>query len=427
MSGSTWVQRSGLRWRFVWQVTRKELLSTVRDRRALLSSILLPLLLIPIFTVGFPLLLGQAFSGQGQELQRVGIIGTFPQSLLLRLTRDRTDSAGRHESGVVLVPVTDPQAAVQAGTVDAVLVFPPDLPTRAGESSATVKLYAKVGNLKAESGVISKLNAALTDYNTELVSAGLNARGIPSSFLTPLKVQTLDASRPQEAASGQLAFLVPMFLLQFILAGGMATAIDSTAGEKERGTLEVLLVSPIRRSEVVVGKLLATCSTALLSAACGLTGLLLSGPVSRLLTPPTQSPTGSAVTTGLGGQLSVTPVSVLVLIVMALSAALLLSALLIAVSIFARSYKEAQTYVTPISLLIVFPAIGLQFADFFGRSAGLYAIPVVNAMVVILDVVKGTLNLPFATLAVAVNLLVTALLVRLAIRSFGREAVIFRN
>ena len=419
------LRQSQLRWNFIWQVARKELLSTVRDRRALMSSILLPLLLIPVFTVGFPLLLGQAFSGQGQARQIVGIIitETVPKSLLDRLSQGRTDSSGRRESGIVLVPVTDPLAAVRDGTVDAVLVFPPHFPKRAGEPSATVKLYAKVGNLKAESGVISKLNTALEGFNTDLVSTGLKARGIPAGFLTPLRVQTFDASRPQEAASGQLAFLVPMFLLQFILAGGMATAIDSTAGEKERGTLEVLLVSPIRRSEVVVGKLLATCSTALLSAACGLFGLLLSGPVSRLLIPAKTS----AVTTGLGGQLSVTPASVLVLTVMALSAALLLSALLIAVSIFARSYKEAQTYVTPLSLLIVFPAIGLQFADFIGRGAGLYALPVVNAMVVILDVVKGTLNLPFAGLAVAVNLLVTALLIGLAIRSFGREAVIFRN
>ncbi|WP_407539889.1 ABC transporter permease [Deinococcus radiomollis] len=416
---------SAPRWNFVRQVASKELLSTLRDRRALMSSILLPLLLIPLFTVGFPLLLGRAFSGQQQEIQRVGIIimDSVPKSLLDRLSQGHTDSFGRRESGVVLVPVTDPQAAVRDGIVDAVLVFPPNLPKRAGEPSATVKLYAKVGNLKAESGVIAKLNAALAGYNTTLVAEGLKARGVPASFLTPIRVQTLDASRPQEAASGQLAFLVPMFLLQFILAGGMATAIDSTAGEKERGTLEVLLVSPIRRSEVVVGKLLATCSTALLSAACGLVGLLLSGPVSRLLTPPA----AGAVTTGLGGQLSVTPLSVLALITMALSAALLLSALLIAVSIFARSYKEAQTYVTPISLLIVFPAVGLQFADFIGRGAGLYAIPVVNAMVVILDVVKGTLNLPFAALAVAVNLLVTALLIGLAVRSFGREAVIFRN
>jgi len=286
-----------------------------------------------------------------------------------------------------------------------------------------VDLYARLGNLKAESGVISKLRAALEAYNGDLVRADLRVRGLPDTYLTPVTVQEHDASRPQEAASGQLAFIIPMFLLQFILAGGTATAIDSTAGEKERGTLEVLLVSPVRRAEVVVGKLLATTCTALTSAAFGLLGLLLSGPVAALFLKAQVSRVSST----LGGQLNVSAGSLGVLVLMALSAALLLSALLIAVSIFARSFREAQTYITPVSLLIVIPAVGLQFADFIGRSAGLYAIPLVNAMVVILDVVKGSLSVPTALLAAGVNLLVTVALVLLALRSFGREQVIFRT
>ena len=416
-----------LRWSFVWQVARKELLSTVRDRRALASSILLPLLLIPLFTVGLPLLLTRALSGQGQERQKVGVIGTLPAALRARLN---TDSAT--EVGVLLVPVSDPVKAVQDGTVQAVLKVTEPLPTRAGQRVATVQLYARLGNLKAESGVIGKVRGVLNAYNSALVAEGLKARGVPASFLTPVRVQTIDASRPQEAASGQLAFLVPMFLLQFILAGSMATAIDSTAGEKERGTLEVLLVSPVRRAEVVVGKLLATSAAALTSAGFGLIGLLVSGVVSALLRGGAGNlaggvNSGGLGSGGLGGQLSVTPGGLAVLALMALSAALLLSALLIAVSIFARSYKEAQTYVTPITLLILLPAVALQFSDFIGRGPALYAVPVVNAMVVILDIVKGVLNTEMALLAVGVNLLFTGLLVLLAVRSFGREQVIFRN
>ncbi len=417
-----------LRWSFVWQVARKELLSTVRDRRALLSSILLPLLLIPLFTVGLPLLLTQALSGQGQERQKVGIIGTLPAALRARLTSDSATDVG-----VLLVPVSDPVKAVQDGSVQAVLKVTEPLPIRAGQRAATVQLYARLGNLKAESGVIGKVRGVLDAYNSALVAADLKRRGVPADFLTPVRVQTIDASRPQEAASGQLAFLVPMFLLQFILAGSMATAIDSTAGEKERGTLEVLLVSPIRRAEVVVGKLLATSAAALTSAGFGLIGLLISGLVSALLLRggagkvADRLNSGGLNSGGLGGQLSVTPGGLAALVLMALSAALLLSALLIAVSIFARSYKEAQTYITPITLLILLPAVALQFSDFIGRGPALYAVPVINAMVVILDIVKGVLDTPMALLAVAVNLIFTGLLVLLAVRSFGREQVIFRN
>ncbi|MFC4453381.1 ABC transporter permease [Deinococcus sonorensis] len=414
-----------MRWPFIWQVALKELTSTIRDRRTLTSTILLPLIMIPLFTILFPLLLGKAFSGQQTERQRVGVVGTLPAALRAQLTEDTRDASGKQTGvGVVLVPVADPVKAVQDGTVEAVVQVRQPLPQAAGQGSGTVQLYAKLGNLKASAGVISKVQAALNEYNARLVGTALRARGLGSDFLTPVRVQTIDASKPQEAASGQLAFIIPMFMLQFILAGGMATAIDSTAGEKERGTLEVLLVSPIRRSEVVVGKLIATTLTALVAASCSLLGLAVAGPLGRVVLAGQDTKEVAGV---MGGQLSVSLASGLFLVLMAVSAALLLGALLIAVSIFARSYKEAQTYLTPISLLIVLPAVGLQFADFIGRGLGLYSVPLINSMLVILDIVKGAFNAPGAVLALIINLVFTGLLVLLAIRSFGREQVIFRN
>ena len=413
---------------YVWKVAYKELLSTFRDRRTLRSTILIPLILIPLFTVGLPLLLGQLFSGQQTQRQTLGVVGLtrLPQELRARLTQDTKNAQGVVTgSGVTLRAVTDALAAVRSGQVDAAIALPENLPARAGEASSTVKLYTKLSNLKASAGVTAKVQTALRDYNTTLVASGLRRLGLGTTFLSPVKVDTVDASTAAERRGGQLAFIIPMFMLQFILAGAMATAIDSTAGEKERGTLEVLLVSPVRRIEVVVGKLLATTLFAILTAAFSVLGLALAGPLSRLLT---RSGSRSAdVQQALGGSLSLGLGDLGVLIVMVLSVALLISGVLIAVAIFARSYKEAQTYVAPISIFIVIPAVMLQFADFLTRGLGLYAIPLVNAMLVILDLVKGALNAPGAALAILVNLAATAVVTALALRSFGREQVIFRN
>ncbi len=414
---------------YVWKVAYKELLSTFRDRRTLRSTILIPLILIPLFTVGFPLLLGSLFTGQQTQRQQVGVVGLdrMPAELRARLTQDTKNAQGKvTEAGMDLVPVTDALGAVQAGRVEAALVLPAALPSAAGRETATVRLYSKLSNLKASAGVTSKVQGTLNAYNTELVGKSLTRLGLSTAFLTPVRVDTVDASTTAEKRGGQLAFIIPMFMLQFILAGAMATAIDSTAGEKERGTLEVLLVSPVRRVEVVVGKLLATTLFAILTSAFSVIGLALAGPLSRLLTRGGAS--GRAdVQQALGGTLSLGPADLGVLIIMVLSVALLISGVLIAVAIFARSYKEAQTYVAPISIFIVIPAVLLQFADFLTRGTALYAIPLVNAMLVILDLVKGALNAPGAALAVAVNLVATALVTWLALRSFGREQVIFRN
>ena len=117
----------GLRWPLVWNVAWRDLLSTLRDRRTLVSTILLPLLILPLFTLGMPLLLGRLIGGQATERQKVGVVGTLPAELRRSLTRDESGRAG-----VELVSVTDPVEAVQSGEVEAALRAVTPLPTRAG-------------------------------------------------------------------------------------------------------------------------------------------------------------------------------------------------------------------------------------------------------------------------------------------------------
>ncbi|MBI0447018.1 ABC transporter permease [Deinococcus sp. DB0503] len=409
---------------FIWQVASRDLLSTLRDRRTLISTVLIPLLLIPLFTLGLPLLLGRLIGGQAQERQKVGVVGMLPESLRAALTRDERAPDGRvTRTGVELVPVKNPRAAVQSGEVDAALRAPTALPTRAGDGSGTLEIYAKLGNLRAQTGAFAKVQSTVEAYNRELAVQRLGTLGLGPQTLTPVTLAPIDVSPEQERRSGQLAFLIPLLMLNFILTGAMATALDATAGEKERGTLESLLVSPVRRSEVVAGKLLATTVTALTTACFSVLGFLLSGVLARaaLAGEP------SDLTQAFGGQLTLTPGSALALLGAMVSAALLISAVLIALSIYARSYKEAQTYVTPLSLVIIFPAVMLQFSDFLTLSGGLYTIPLFGSMVALLDTVRGNLTATHVLTAIAANLIGALLMGLWALRSFGREEVIFRN
>ncbi|WP_291426655.1 ABC transporter permease [Deinococcus sp.] len=408
----------------VWRVARRDLLATVRDRRTLTSTILVPLLIIPLLTMGMPLLMGGLLGQQASARQKVGVVGALPASLTQALTRDEPQARGQSaRSGVELVPVGDPMKAVQSGQVDAVVVAASPPPTRAGNGQGELRVYAKLGNYKTQAGAFGKIQDTVDAYNHALTLSRLKSLGLGENVLTPLRLTPVDASLPQEQKSGQLAFLIPMLMLQFILSGAMATALDGTAGEKERGTLESLLVSPVRRSEVVAGKLLATTLTALITAGFSLLGFLLAGLASAGLSHGA----GGAAAQALGGQLTLTPTTFLALLLMVLSAALLISGLLIALSIYARSYKEAQTYVTPLSLLIVFPAVALQFADFLKLSDAVYLTPLFGSMIGILDTVKGSITVGHTLSAVAGNLLGALLCGWLALKSFGREEVIFRN
>ncbi|GGI72805.1 ABC transporter [Deinococcus wulumuqiensis] len=414
------MRSEALRPRMVWNIAWRDLLSTLRDRRTLTSTILLPLLVLPLLTLGMPLLMGSLMGGQVRETQKVGVIGTLPPELHRTLTR--SEGGG---SGVRLQPVQDPIQAVRSGEVEAVIRVPRPLPTQAGNAQGTLELYAKLGNLKSQTGAYAKVRSAVESYNRSLTGKRLTALGLSESVLTPVQVKSVDASPPQEKSAGVLAFLVPMLMLNFLLSGAMATALDSTAGEKERGTLESLLVSPVRRGEVVAGKLLATTLTALVTGVFSLLGFLGTGLVAAALTK--RAVVDAQAMQMMGGQFTLTLGSLAAMAVIVLSVALLISAVLIALSIYARSYKEAQTYVSPLSLLIVIPAVMLQFSDFLKAGDWLYATPLFGSMVAILDVVKGQITPQHTLAAVLANLLGAAVLGWLAWKSFGREEVIFRN
>ncbi|WP_188901411.1 ABC transporter permease [Deinococcus aerophilus] len=410
----------------VRRIAGRDLLSTLRDRRTLGATILMPLILIPALALGLPLLLGSFIGGQQQERQKVGVVGQIPVALRTALERDEKVGGQTVRAGVTLVAVQDPRQAVQSGDVEAAVQAAGPLPTRAGGEAGTLQVYAKLSSLRTQTGAFSKVQDVVEGYNRSLTLSRLQGLGLGEDTLRPVRVQPIDASPPQEQRSGQLAFLIPLLMLQFILSGGMATAVDATAGEKERGTLESLLVSPVRRSEVVAGKLLATTVTALTSAAFSVLGFLVSGLLAAGLIK-NQSGAAAELTGVMGGQLSLSVGGTFALLGLAASAALIISAVLIAIGIYARSFKEAQTYIAPLSIVIVLPAVMLQFADFLTLGGGIYAVPLFGAMLSILEIVKGSAGTAHILTAILSNLIVAVLLSLLALRSFGREEVIFRN
>ena len=403
----------------VGRVAAKEILSTVRDTRAIVSNLLNPLILLPVIMLGLPFLLGGLFQREATTVTTLGAQGLehAPAAFTTLI----------EAQNVRLEATTEPEARVRDDTYPAAIVIPAGLAdTLAAGEAAALTIYRKVGNLRSELNA-GKLESAVAAYRQELVAERLAAAGVDPAVLEPLRVETRDASTEAERSSGQLAWLIPFFIAIWTLTGGQMAAIDATAGEKERGTLEVLLVAPVRRAEVVVGKFLATTLFGLWAAVMAIAGFVVGGMVLRGAFLPGLGGGAADMVAVMGGQLSVTPTMVLLLVVSAVLMASLVAALLIGVTMFARSFKEAQSYVAPLSFLLILPAISLQFRDLIGGGEALYWVPMLNAMVLMDDVVKGAATaqgvaITWLTLSVAV----AALLV-FAYRSFLREDVLFRT
>lgn len=233
-----------MRWVFIRLIAAKEIRSTLRDRRAIYSNLLIPLLLLPIIMLGLPLLMGGLFERETTTVTALAVEGGvhLPDELCALL----------EAQALQLVAVDNALEAVRDDRYPAGMRVPAGFVELldAGRRP-TLELLSKEGNLRAELNV-GKLRAAINLYRGALVRERLLQAGLNPQMLEPIRVLTRDASSEAERSSGQLAWLIPFFIAVWSLTGGQMTAIDATAGEKERGTLEVLLVTPVRRSEVVV-------------------------------------------------------------------------------------------------------------------------------------------------------------------------------
>jgi len=403
----------------IWRVARKEILSTLRDTRAIVSNLLIPLLLMPVVMLGMPLLLGGLFEREATNITPIGVVGlsNLPTEFVELL----------EAQNVELVPVDDGVAAVQNGDVDVVIgVTEPLAAALAGNGSGTISIYSKQGNMKSELDA-SKVQQAVAIFQQQVVALRLVDAGLDPSVLQPLQVQSIDASTAAERSSGQFSWLIPFFIAIWTLTGGQMTAVDATAGEKERGTLEVLLVSPVRRTEVVVGKLLATLTFGLSAALMAIVGFLIGGALLSAVFLPRLGDQGAEIVTMMGGGLNVSLLSIVVLIVSALLLAALVAAVLIGISLFARSFKEAQSYIAPLSFVFIIPVVLLQFKDLIGLGNEAYLIPVFNVLLLMDDVVRGVIDPSRLALVWGSMLVIILLLLAFAHRNFQREEVIFRS
>ncbi len=383
-----------------WVIAKKELATFFRDRRALLNQVLLPVLLMPLFMFAPTLLVEQLSQGAVQKVQKIAVAG-LPQAVTRALAAARLQ----------LVPEPDPATAVREGRADAGLVF----------VSGSYRVYARVSQdgLKAQV-VVDKVRQVLEAQKREMVARTLRQAGLDPSVLEPFAVSVEDVSPPSAKGVGFLAFLVPMFLLIFVMNGSLPVVLDVTAGEKEKGTLEALLVTPVGLPSVLFGKMFAALVAAVMSTASGVAGLILGARLAAGL--------DSGGLQAAGFSLSLTPGMLLAVLVTGVLFAAFAVSLQLMFGIFARSYKEAQGYMSVLYLLLVLPAAMLGFVSGFVEvGPGLLAIPVVGPFFFIDQVLRAKADLLGYAVTWGSSALYALAALFLAYLSFSREEVVFRN
>jgi sodium transport system permease protein len=408
-----------MNWRNVWVVFTKELCDTLRDRRTLLSTLVLPTLAMPLLLLGVGSVANKSFAKAQAEVPQVAILGGAESPAV------RAALAAHKKLVAVPAPegwrrqIADKQLRAAVEIPDAF-----DAAVARGEP-ATVKIYHFDGELRSGLAV-SELRRFFGAYRDEQVAGRLAGRGLPASFIKPFELRSENVAPPEKVGGNAIGGLIPYVFILFCFAGALYPAIDLTAGEKERGTLETILCSPVARTELVLGKFFLVLTASLTTVVCSLASMGLSAVFLQHLTSGNAS--AQAVAAGAGAAATfprIDPLGLLAVGALVVPVAALFSSLLLALSLFAKSAKEAQSYASPLILVVLLPAM-MSLLPGVELDARLALVPVLNLALVSKELVSGVWHWGHLGLILGSSCLYAAAGLALCVRMFNRESVLFR-
>jgi sodium transport system permease protein len=392
-------------------VYRKELLETLRDRRTLISSILIPILVFPVLILGLGSLGYFVVTRAQRENPRVMVLGAEHAPELVRLI-------DREEDVEVVPPAPDYGRQIDEKKLRLAVELPPGLEqalSGPGGETLTVRIYWNEGDFRSQS-LARQIERVVQGYGEEAVRKRLEARGQPATLTTPFTFKRESAASPEKVTGTIIGMMLPYMVIILALTGAMYPAIDLTAGEKERGTMETLLVSPVQRSEIVTGKFLLVLTVSMATAALSLASFAIT-----IVGGATLLQRISAKLVLVLGVKSMVAVFVLIL-----PLAILFSAALLAIAVMARSYREAQAYLGPLMFVVILPAM-VSFLPGVELNTKLALVPILNVSLVAKEVFAGMYPWSYIALIFGSTLLYAGAAIFVAVRQFNREEVLFRT
>jgi sodium transport system permease protein len=399
-----------MRFDLVKVVFAKELRETLRDRRSMIVMFGVPLLLYPLLTI---LLGGLTASRQKQMSELVlhlaVVNATDAPGLIERIVADPAKFA--------LIQTSEPDEALKASDgAAAVLVVPPGA-ERDALASRDVQIEIRVDRSKSEAPIVERrLNQLLTDYQEQIVRrrlAPLDAD--PDKVLKKLKWTTTDVASDSQRLGKILSLMLPNILLLTGMLGAFFPALNTTTTEREAGTLETLLVTPAGRTEILVAKGALVLLSALLTSLMNLVSMSLV--MWRYL-----SSLGEAGDSPLLGHLSISPAALALAFLAAVPALVFFASLVIVVGLFARNFREANSYATLVMLLPLI-SVGASIAE-PAATPGTLMTPVVNTTITIRDALTGRLTVGAFALSFLSSCLYAALMLSAAARLFANEQLV---
>jgi len=386
-------------------IWRKELMDSTRDRRALRQSILIPIIIGAFYAVFNPIL-ASSISARAQDPVSIPVQG------IENVGQDFIQLLGQFD--ITLEPYDgDLEAAVASGDQEAGLIIPAGFSSSIESeqpASLTLLMNQTAGGPMGGSFSTERLNLAIKTYNEQVAVARVQQRDFDPSLLTPINLDARDLASPEQLAGRFAALMLPILVGVIVVQGGLFIAIDVTAGEKERGTLEALLVTPASDIEVLIGKLAAVFTLSGVPLVLTFLGFWLG---SNLLP--------DSISNGAVLPFSIVIVAVLV----GLPLTLFIDMILMIVSVRTKAFKDAQSAATPVIFGCMIPGFAAAFIP--PTSVAAHIIPIYGAAAVVggMATSGGVVNPTAILLSVTGSLIGAAIAFVIALRFFNRERLLY--
>ncbi len=392
----------------IFTIFKKEMTDTLRDRRTVITMVLIPLLLLPlIFTITSFVSNSNTEAARDKHL-KVAVYANDNGGELIKWLKRRKD--------MDVLDDVHPQnfkQLIREDSLDFAIIIDDGFDKAINDGiTGEVSIYYKS---LSDTILYQRLVSTINRYNKSLLQSRLNALGATLETIKPIDINNVNVYSSRESIGKLAGATLPYFFVLFCFMGAMYPAIDLFTGEKERSTIETLLVVPANRLQILVGKMLVIVCTGILSGILTIVGLL------AVLKFNTEIPVFiSAIALQL-----LNPKAIFLIIMMMIPLTTFFAGILIPASIYARSFKEAQSLIQPLIFIIVIPLV-IGSIPGTGFNFITASVPILNVALATREIVAGTIDINLLIIVYLSLFIFAGLGIYVSLRWFGHEGNIFR-
>lgn len=386
-------------------IIKKELKELLRDKKTIFNSIILPTLITPILIVGISKVTSFINKKESQKSIEIGLVNA-PDDFLKLIANDTLNKTTTYKTD------DDFKSLIDKETIQTAIVFPTDWTSQMTNlGTSEIKIYRN----GTKDNVNNRITALITAYNNTLKEYRVKALQIPVQQMTPFKETYVEVGEQKELIGKRIGGFIPYIFILSLWGGCVLSAIDLVTGEKERKTIETTLSLPISKFKILLGKAAVSALLGFLPAFFNIVGIIIGVRLIGNLPP--------AIQTFINEFLSIQNLTLILLLLIPF--AIFLSALLIALITGATSFKESQSKVTPVLMVIIIPLI-LAMLPSMELSWATVFIPVLNIGLGIKDVMAGTIDM-FQYAAILISMIAFAVgAIYFSHRQFSDENAILK-